>query len=108
MPCHRALLRSGGPLMQLSRRQLVKSVAASATLAPLGRAALAGRTSMPAAAPAKFATAMAAIRTYGEAHRTAFNLPGLAISVSVPGLPNAAIPLGEQDPARHAELQPDT
>jgi D-alanyl-D-alanine carboxypeptidase len=90
--------------MQLSRRQLVQSVAASAAVAPLSRAAFAA----PAPTPAKFAPAIAAIRTYGEAHRRAFNLPALAISVSAPGLPNAVIPLGDQDPERRLELQPDT
>src|SRR3954447_17604242 len=94
--------------MQLSRRQLVQSLAASAAVAPLGCVALARADPMPAPAPAKFAPAMAAIRTFGEAHRQTFNLAALAISVSAPGLPSAVIPLGDQDPARHLALQPDT
>jgi CubicO group peptidase (beta-lactamase class C family) len=90
--------------MQLSRRQLVQYLAASAAVAPLGSAAFAAA----AATPAKFVPAIAAIRAYGEAHRRAFNLPALAISISAPGLSAAVIPLGDRDPARHAELRPDT
>lgn len=79
--------------MQLSRRQLVQSLTATAVVAPLARAAHAAPT------PARLAPAMASIRAYGEAHRRAFNLPALAISVSAPGLPNVIIPLGDKPPA---------
>jgi CubicO group peptidase (beta-lactamase class C family) len=90
--------------MQLSRRQLVQAIAASTAVVPLSRGALASTPPTPA----RFAPAIAAIRAFGEAHRRAFNLPALAISVSAPGLPAGVIPLGDQDPARHAKLQADT
>lgn len=88
--------------MLLSRRQLAQSLAATAVVAPLSRAALAAPT------PAKFVPALAAIRAYGEAHRRAFNLPALTISVSAPDHYEAVIPLGDMDPARRVAMQPDT
>jgi len=88
--------------MHLSRRQLVQSLAATAAVAPLARAAHSAPT------PARFMPALAVIRAHGEAHRRAFNLQALSISVSAPDLPSAVIPLGDMDPERRVALQPDT
>lgn len=88
--------------MLLNRRQFTQSLAATAVVAPLACPALA------APGPTRFAPALAAIRAYGEAHRRAFDLPALTISVSAPGLTEAVIPLGEMDPARGAAMQPET
>ena len=90
--------------MQLSRRQLVQSLAATPLVASPVRL-----MAQPApAAPEILRPAIAAIAAYAEVHRRTVGIPGMIVGLTAPGLPSYPLHLGFTDLSATRQVGPDT
>ena len=87
--------------MELSRRTFTGGALSFAATSQLSVPAFAEGTAHSAAA-------LAAIRSYGEAHRTYFNLPGMTLGVVTPDGQRTVLNFGYANADAHTPIKPET
>jgi CubicO group peptidase (beta-lactamase class C family) len=87
--------------MQLSRRGFTTGALSAATASQFALPAFAEGNS-------RIAAAVAAIRAYGEAHRTYFNLPGMTLGLVTPTGLRAVLNFGYANAEAKTPITPDT
>src|SRR5436309_13344420 len=87
--------------MLLTRRGFTSGALSVALASPLAAPALADT-------PPALAAALAAIRSYGDAHSSYFNLPGMTLGVTTPDGFSTVLDFGHANADARTAIGPDT